>query len=1271
MQGLRAVGSDNAFVTNPAAGTYVVSFAASIATQNDKLTGDGSGLTGATEPFSVTSPLDGLYDVVVTNPDGQQAISPYRFLVTQTVEPEVTIGVGGPRYIFAGDTGTYSITLDNLGNVDAPYTYFTFGIPEIPNLTPGVNPALGFPYLELESNVAGGPTQGTDANLPWATLDSNNDLNGENLTSGFLLNLSADSFSNVTLNVDTYPGMEALNDHNWSELVAQIYAADPQAAAENLLAGGPADLDKISPGLSEEWDEFGSFPPLTLWPETPFQFNIVAAATSMTQAEFVSMQIGEADQLRTAILASNSASPALYTLAANQSNWEQMYLASLEEAGTLLPEGTTPPITTEPVVISAVATLAEGVLIGPAGQQIVSSGNLVDFFNNVRTWYGNNPTATASTSNPPPGFDSNSLSIYGILSNLNPIPNLPTYDQYNLGTSLPTTFEAYNVYVPWVPYSERSGVPASYAIDGITPDDQQSLAPLNLGQYYSSSDSSAGEVSINGPFTANTGGFVPTGQALPFTVNFQNDPSATSYVHQLRITVPLGQGADANTFQLGSIQIGNISVNIPAGQSLYQGDFDFTQSNGFILRVSAGVDLTSDTATWLLQAIDPTTGQLLTNPNEGLLPPNNAEGAGAGYVSYTVQANPNVPTGTLLTAQASVVTDNAPPEIAQPQTWLIDSAAPTTTLTVTQAPGTATYDLTWNAVGDPGGSGVASVTLYVAVDGGNYNIWQLNLPEASGSMAYVGQLGHSYQFLALATSNAGNQEQPPANVTVPIVASGANLGTTPVVSTTPPNFGEPPPPVQTLSTNPLFTQAQQGIPSPVQAVNPSEYASVLAPFEAAAFVTGIGHSDDDGAIGPLAMAEEPDGDFLISGGPDRNELFQVDKTGGAASAPLATLQYPIYDLAFDAQGDLWATTGGGPLLELNPTTGAILNAFGNSVELGLAIDPATGLIYVGTATGVQTFNPANDTFTQYSRDLNLRVASLAFAPDGSLWAVTWPDQSQVVEFDVHQRAQVMLTFNTPVDSLAFGAANTALAGLLFVAGDSTTGSDLTMVDLATLQQVALATGGTRDYMVITTSDGRILVSQSSQVDVISPISRPVVVATNPPNQTIVALPLSLVTVTFDQSMTADSPTDVNSVTDPANYALIGANGQAATIVGVNYDSAANSALLQVEGLTPQLYTLTILDSVESSIGFGLAENYAVTWSAVDDISDYASIQITNTQLDRLTQTVSYQVTITDTADFDLELPLLLTLNPANFIQGAAAQFGRRNVERPVDSQPGE
>src|SRR5262249_40911987 len=208
---------------------------------------------------------------------------------------------------------------------------------------------------------------------------------------------------------------------------------------------------------------------------------------------------------------------------------------------------------------------------------------------------------------------------------------------------------------------------------------------------------------------------------------------------------------------------------------------------------------------------------------------------------------------------------------------------------------------------------------------------------------------------------------------------------------------------------------------------------------ARAFARGIQASN--AGIAPMALAETPEGDVLVSGGPTRGWIYRFSADGGDALTPWAEEPYPIFNLAFDGSGRLWATTGGGPLLELNPDTGAVLGQYGDGITMALAVQPTTGLIYVakgavwsggvnGVGGGVEVFDPATKTFTHFSKDLTLRVASLAFAPDGSLWATTWPDRRQVVKFNAQHRAEVQLTFDADIDSLAFGQPGTSLAGLL-------------------------------------------------------------------------------------------------------------------------------------------------------------------------------------------------------------------------------------------------
>src|SRR5262249_15032773 len=155
---------------------------------------------------------------------------------------------------------------------------------------------------------------------------------------------------------------------------------------------------------------------------------------------------------------------------------------------------------------------------------------------------------------------------------------------------------------------------------------------------------------------------------------FANDPAAGEPVGEVRVVEQLDPNLDPRTFRLGDLRLGDIQVHIPAGRGAFQGDFDFTRSKGFILRVSAGLDLPSNTASWLLQAIDPETGMVLRDGRRGLLSPNNAQGAGSGFVTYTILPKSDLATGTPISAQARVLFDTAPPQDTARLNQTIDGA---------------------------------------------------------------------------------------------------------------------------------------------------------------------------------------------------------------------------------------------------------------------------------------------------------------------------------------------------------------------------------------------------------------------------------------------------------------------------------------------------------------------------------------------------------------------------------------------------------------------
>ena len=104
----------------------------------------------------------------------------------------------------------------------------------------------------------------------------------------------------------------------------------------------------------------------------------------MTPDEFVAQQTQFAATLRTNILDDPTASSSLQILAADPTNWTDLYLAALTQAGLLRPEDQPPEVHDNPVLVSLQDTLAAGILAGPAGKQIITSGNLVEFFNQVQ-----------------------------------------------------------------------------------------------------------------------------------------------------------------------------------------------------------------------------------------------------------------------------------------------------------------------------------------------------------------------------------------------------------------------------------------------------------------------------------------------------------------------------------------------------------------------------------------------------------------------------------------------------------------------------------------------------------------------------------------------------------------------------------------------------------------------------------------------------------------------------------------------------------------------
>src|SRR5262249_17312947 len=156
-------------------------------------------------------------------PDGQEAIVPYRYLVERALEPDVSIGLGGPRVLAPGEAGTYSVGLQSLTNIDTPYVYFQIGVPEL-----GTNPKVfNLKYVAFTSNLRGSPpaadTPGSlPQDVPWASLASAVNTGGEILAPGYAFDFPTGGFAGLTFDALTYPGLNEIMDRAREAFQAKI-----------------------------------------------------------------------------------------------------------------------------------------------------------------------------------------------------------------------------------------------------------------------------------------------------------------------------------------------------------------------------------------------------------------------------------------------------------------------------------------------------------------------------------------------------------------------------------------------------------------------------------------------------------------------------------------------------------------------------------------------------------------------------------------------------------------------------------------------------------------------------------------------------------------------------------------------------------------------------------------------------------------------------------------------------------------------------------------
>src|SRR5690625_1398013 len=278
---------------------------------------------------------------------------------------------------------------------------------------------------------------------------------------------------------------------------------------------------------------------------------------------------------------------------------------------------------------------------------------------------------------------------------------------------------------------------------------------------------------IVGPTGYEVPRFVSANDTLNYRVYFENDSLLADLAAQ-KVEVRLDVHPNLNPLSMRVTGFGFSNMDFQVSPtSNYNGTLDLTSSIGVDVQVAAGINTSSNEIFWVFQSIDKNTGLPPINPLDGFLPVNDSLGRGEGYVTYTIVPDSNVQTGDTISAVADIVFDVNTSIITNTWTNIVDAVAPTSILEqLDPVQDNTSFEVSWSAADDPGGSGVKTVELYASQDDGPF---YLVGESPDSSLVFTGQNKSNYSFYTRAIDNTGNKEDITSTISTYINASDLTI----------------------------------------------------------------------------------------------------------------------------------------------------------------------------------------------------------------------------------------------------------------------------------------------------------------------------------------------------------------------------------------------------------------------------------------------------------------------------------------------------------------
>lgn len=243
---------------------------------------------------------------------------------------------------------------------------------------------------------------------------------------------------------------------------------------------------------------------------------------------------------------------------------------------------------------------------------------------------------------------------------------------------------------------------------------------------------------------------------LNYTIEFENDSTlATAAAHKIILNDKL----DPTIFDVSSIHTSKVIIG---GQELsldVNGEFvstiDMRPAINAIAEVKLSLDQQTGEAKYEITSLDPLTVEPTNDVMAGILPVNNANGDGQGYVVFDVKLKDNLADGTLIDNKASITFDMN--EAIETPTWSneTDYVLPTSYVSGIDIIDDSNINIKFDGIDTR--SGIWKYDLYYQP--GEGSAWFLvaeDLKTQSYSMEVFNDI--NYGFCVIATDKAGNKE---------------------------------------------------------------------------------------------------------------------------------------------------------------------------------------------------------------------------------------------------------------------------------------------------------------------------------------------------------------------------------------------------------------------------------------------------------------------------------------------------------------------------------